>query len=261
MGAQKVDWDLFLADFHRSHPGITEQLLSRSFDAKPENPYQWLAAHVPEGTSAVLDIGCGSAPMQSALPPKTAYVGIDVSMPELKAGRKKGRERLVCASALDLPILAGSVDFVVSSMAVMLLSPIEKALDEVFRVLKPGGTFVFIQPTATPFIPRDLLVGAALTYSLRSLPAMPQRFPKRRIRDLLRNAGFDSIRHESKRFAFRLSDAGDASLTVNALYLPTVSSWRLASAAQLLAFLAPALREIPISVALTAARKPRQPPC
>jgi|GEM_PF-489688 len=258
-----VNWPTYLARFHARRPGITERVLLRAHSTSVGTPYEWLATEVvsPDVTdrspSTVLDLGCGSGPMKTVLPDSYSYVGIDLSFDELQEAQRRGRRALINADALELPLASNSISCAVSSMAVMLLSPIEMALDETFRVLKDGGTFAFIRPSATPFLLRDLMVGASLALSLGGLPAMPQRFSRRRIQYLLEKSGFNAVRHETRRFSLSLRTLEDAQLVVDSLYLPKVPEERRSRAAARLASMASLVPEVPISVALTVAQKSR----
>lgn len=60
--------------------------------------------------------------------------------------RQTGRTgRVVRAPAEDLPLADGSVDYVVATFVLCTVDDPERALTEVARVLRPGGTFVFME--------------------------------------------------------------------------------------------------------------------
>ena len=258
-------WARYLAGFHAERPGITERLLAGATAAPVGTPYEWLASKiVPLGSTGempgpILDIGCGSGPMKSALPPEVDYLGIDLSFAELREARQLARKHLISADAIHLPLASNSMGAVISSMAMMLVTPIERAFDETYRVLKQGGTFTFIRPSAYPLLPRDLVVGGLVTLSLGALPAMPQRFSRRRIQGLLERSGFNSVSHENRRFSLALRTLEDARLLVDSLYLPNVSQARRSKAAEQLASWASVVREVPVSVAMTIAQKSTSP--
>ena len=119
----------------------------------------------------------------------------------------------------------------------------------------PGAVFAFTRPRATPFLPRDLLVALRLITALGALPAMPQRFTERRVQDLLERSGFEDIRHERKRFSFSVRTFDDAKLLVDSLYLPGMTEERKLMAASKLASWASKARDVPISLAMTVAKK------
>ena len=154
-----VNWPRYLDEFHARRPGITERVLLRAHSTPVGTPYEWLAAKVISSNVAycspgsILDIGCGSGPVKAVLPHAFSYLGVDLSFAELQEARRLGRQNLIEADAIKLPLASNSICCAVSSMAVMLLSPIEAALSETYRVLKDGGTFAFIRPSATPFFP------------------------------------------------------------------------------------------------------------
>ena len=50
----------------------------------------------------------------------------------------------------NLPVEDNSVDHVVSTMSLCTIPDVAKALSETFRVLKPGGTLVFLEHGLSP---------------------------------------------------------------------------------------------------------------
>jgi SAM-dependent methyltransferase len=259
--SQSFEWAPYLGKFHTQHAGITERLLVRAEAPNIGTPYEWLASKIKPLLDAanspvsILDVGCGSAPMSAVIPGHWNYLGIDLSIAELRKAQQAGRKHVIMADATQLPLSAKSMEAAISSMAMMLVTPIELAFSEIHRVLKPGAIFAFTLPRATPILPRDLLVGLRLVTSLGARPAMPQRFTGRKVKDLLESAGFIGIHHERKRFSFNLHTFDDAKLLVDSLYLPGVTDERKLRAASTLASWGSKARDIPISIAMTVARK------
>jgi dolichol-phosphate mannosyltransferase len=102
--------------------------------------------HVTElvaGQGPVLDVGCGSSRIVSALP--GGSVALDVSMQKLRYARRFGRT-LVQASGCSLPFRDASFPCVLSSQVVEHLPRDCGILDELCRVLAPGGRLVLGTP-------------------------------------------------------------------------------------------------------------------
>jgi SAM-dependent methyltransferase len=110
------------------------------------NPFR--AGSIRQG-EAVLDIGCGSgmdAFVASRIAgPRGCVVGIDIS-PQMIARAKKHlallgmtNVRFEVGEAEALPFGDGTFDVVMSNGAFNLSFSKEKALEEAFRILKPGG--------------------------------------------------------------------------------------------------------------------------
>jgi len=100
--------------------------------------------------AVVLDLGCGTGIGLAALKKsvkKAQVVGLDVSGAMLARAGKKSRLtrpiRLLEASMEQLPLSARTVDLVFSNLAMPLLEGFGPLFDEVRRVLKPDGMFLF----------------------------------------------------------------------------------------------------------------------
>jgi ubiquinone/menaquinone biosynthesis C-methylase UbiE len=57
---------------------------------------------------------------------------------------------LVRARAESLPFPDNSVDAVLSTLVLCSVGKLDQVLDEVLRVLKPGGRFIFVEHVAAP---------------------------------------------------------------------------------------------------------------
>ena len=118
--------------------------------------HQWYDAHltaVPRG-ARVLEYGCGTGSAALALASRGCDVlGIDISPVGVETARaeasrlgSEARFEVMNAEALDLP--DGSVDVVCGSGILHHLD-LDRALTEVARVLRPGGSAVFREPLGT----------------------------------------------------------------------------------------------------------------
>ncbi|MFC1417715.1 class I SAM-dependent methyltransferase [Streptacidiphilus cavernicola] len=216
-----MTWDAYLDAFHRQHPGITEALLTRAHNAGT-NPYQWLADAAP-AQGQVLDLGCGNAPMRTALPTAARYLGVDRSPNELAAAQAGRAAPLLRADATSLPIAASSIDTVICSMALMLLTPLPRALTEIHRVLRPGGLLIATLPASGPLHPHDFLTVGALLLALRRPLRYPNDDALRTVPAVLEAAGLDLLIEERRRFTLPLTGPADAQLLLDSLYLPALT--------------------------------------
>lgn len=231
-----TDWPSYLAGFHAAHPGITEQVLSRSCRGGM-TPYTWLARAV--SGPRVLDLACGNgalggvigeAPARTGAP--TWVVGADVSLPELRAGRRAGRDQpLVCADALRLPFAAAAFDAVVCSAGLMVLTDVDAGLAEVARLLRPGGVFAATVPSAVPLRAQDMRRLAPLTARLRTTPQFPAGGELTGLSAALERAGLTALEDARERFGFTVHTAEDARLLLRSLYLPGTPDRRRENAA------------------------------
>lgn len=110
----------------------------------------------------VLDIatGTGDLAIQIAKETDAKISGFDLSFGMLEVGRKKVMEQnltdritMIQGDAEHMPFEDGSFDCITVAFGVRNFENLEKGLDEIYRVLKPGGRFLileFSQPEAFP---------------------------------------------------------------------------------------------------------------
>jgi dolichol-phosphate mannosyltransferase len=94
------------------------------------------------GGAQVLDIGCGSSRIIQDLP---QAVGVDILLPKLRFLRDR-HGPLVQASAFALPFASNAFDVVISSEVIEHIPDSPEVLQEMTRVLRPGGTLVLGTP-------------------------------------------------------------------------------------------------------------------
>jgi len=113
--------------------------------------YAFAAELLPEGR--LLDLGCGVGHSYRLLAPRET-VGVDIAA-EALAGQD--RETLV-ADMRALPLRAASFSSVLAVQSLEHVPDAERVLAEVLRVLKPGGTAVFVTPNRLTFGPPEEIV-------------------------------------------------------------------------------------------------------
>ncbi len=116
--------------------------------------YQEIVASYLGPGVKVLDLGCGRGGVIERLHPLASLaVGVDADLASLREHRAPAVFR-VQALAENLPFPPCSFDLVISSWVLEHLAEPEKTFEEIARVLKPGGHFVFLTPNLLNPIPR-----------------------------------------------------------------------------------------------------------
>ncbi len=152
MSTDTPSTEAFLRDYHRHHPGITARVFARGRTDDGLSSYDLLAALVPDGDvgrARVLDLGCGDGYLLERLlarglsPDRIA--GADMSPEELSLARRRvPGVRLLCERAQTLSLAADSFDYVLSHLAFMLMSEIDTVVEQLARILVPGGLFATV---------------------------------------------------------------------------------------------------------------------
>jgi SAM-dependent methyltransferase len=93
----------------------------------------------------VLDVGTGEGQIARRLAARGAVVvGVDPTAAQIdEAARRGGGPAYVRSGAAALPFADGSFDAVVACLVFEHIDDVDEAIDEVSRVLEPGGRFVF----------------------------------------------------------------------------------------------------------------------
>jgi demethylmenaquinone methyltransferase/2-methoxy-6-polyprenyl-1,4-benzoquinol methylase len=164
-----------------------------------------------------LDIGTGTGDLVFEILNQSANVlvdGIDPAEQMLSIAREKAARRGIGdtvsffkADALNLPMESGTYDGIVSGFCFRNIERRQKALEEMYRVLKPAGTLMILEATYpesalirmgykmyTPLVPligRILGGGWAYKYLVESI----EDFPKPEdVTDMFSAAGFCNVR-------------------------------------------------------------------
>jgi SAM-dependent methyltransferase len=231
---EPVDWKSYLAEFHRTRAGVAEAVLSRTL-AGDHSPYRWLARAVSADANVIVDLASGSGPVSRELAqPGRTVVGVDLSADELALAVARGPGPWVRGDALRLPFRDGAVDVVTSSMGLVVVTPLEQVLDEVARVLRPGGVLAAIAPAVRPLGPRDLRVLTRISGRLRTKPSFPAPVEITGFHKALAAAGLTRVEDKRERYHFSVRSREDAELVMSALYLPHTRKSRVQAAVEYL---------------------------
>lgn len=180
--------DAFLLDFHALHPGVTARVFAPGRLEDGASSYDAMVAHLEDTRGPVLDLGCGDGYLLErirAREPERELCGVDMSSAELAAARARpslAGVELVRARADALPLDSARFGAVVSHMAFMLMTPLDAVVDEISRVLAPGGRFVAAVgggPCADDAF--ELFLGVLARHKT-SIPRLPPRLGDKRAR-------------------------------------------------------------------------------
>lgn len=223
-------WAGYVQRFHDERAGITEVVLGGARHGD-DSPYQW--AVQPVGTHGpVVDLACGSAPLHRLITAPLC-VGVDSSRAELGLAASAGAGPLVLAAADDVPLTAGVASAVVCSMSLQILQPLDRTLDEVARLLRPGGVFVALIPASGPLSLRDGIRYARMLVALhRRRFGYPNDDAIASPVPLFGAHGLDVVSDERRRFGLAVSAPAVGEAFVRSLYLPGGSRARSEAAAR-----------------------------
>lgn len=145
--------------------------------------YEW-AATVAAGRT-VLDVGCGRGwGVERMAARAKAAVGVDISPPVVEEARQLRDAEFRCEDMRRLSFADGEFDVVVCFEAIERVAEIEAALEELGRVLAPGGVLLLsavnrdVYPAGNPLHRRELGAGELrdlLAQRFASVDVYPQR--------------------------------------------------------------------------------------
>jgi SAM-dependent methyltransferase len=115
-------------------------------DAEYEEQILPLVEQNLRGARRVLDVGCGEGQVSRRIANLgVEVVGLDPAEAQVRAAHERGgRARFIRALSESIPSPDASFDVVVLCLALEHVDPFEPAIDEVARVLAPGGRFLLL---------------------------------------------------------------------------------------------------------------------
>lgn len=114
----------------------------------------------------VLDLGCGDGRFTKIMFAKKLDFGLDKSATEIEKAKQKGTHlNYIVADAHNIPLPSNSIETVFSNSVVEHIPNLAPLLQEVSRILKPGGEFIFTThaPSSTKFFGVYILNKIGLT--------------------------------------------------------------------------------------------------
>jgi SAM-dependent methyltransferase len=164
---------------------------------------KYLAPHLAAGAH-VLDVGCGPGTILGALTKTNSTyfgTGIDLGSERIRQANQKNagnrRLRFRVGDAQELEFECSTFDVVYARMLLQYVRDKEKAVAEMVRVCKPGGTVVMqdLDGQLVWHYPEDALMTQCVTRVLGSLEQTGfDPFVGRKLFWLARNSGLDNVR-------------------------------------------------------------------
>jgi ubiquinone/menaquinone biosynthesis methyltransferase len=169
-----------------------------------------LLANVRSGERA-LDLACGTGDIALAVARRGAQtVGLDITHRMLQlAVRRASPVKFIAGDMANLPFRSGAFDLVTTGYGLRNVPDLDAAIDEVARVLKPGGRLLsldFNRPESAiirgPYLAYLTIVGSTLGWILhrdpdtyRYIPASIRRYPGARgVAGRMAARGFTKVR-------------------------------------------------------------------
>lgn len=154
----------------------------------------WICA---QATGEVLEVAVGTGLNLGLYPEPVAVIGMDLSPAMLDLARRRAAELgraadLRVGDAQRLEFADASFDTVVCTFGLCAVPDDDGAVDEMVRVLRPGGLLLLADHVVSTSAPIRLLQAVAELYSV---PAENEHFRRRPLRHV-EAAGLDIERHD-----------------------------------------------------------------
>lgn len=153
----KLLWEERSKKFGDKPEGVLQKSLNRSIN---DHLHLWMLNQIVKtlpkdnlSTIKILDLGCGYGRLAEPIVrkyPKVKVFGIDIAKTYVSLFNKKlaPNGKALVGDIKKLPFKDSSFDLIYMVTTMMYLTDYtdqQKAIKEIFRVLKPGGKFVFIE--------------------------------------------------------------------------------------------------------------------
>lgn len=179
------------------------QAAERSNYAVEEIFRKWLAANA-KGPK-ILDSGCGDGSITAGLAKRFAVTGVDISEQNLKKAKRLGFRTLKQDLGKKMPVKDNSFDTAISNQVIEHIYDTDFYLEDVYRVLKPGGILLVTTPNAASLADRFRAL-------LGRLPIAAEVSTRYKLGDSLPPAGhirlytFEQLRRQLQRTGFKVAE-------------------------------------------------------
>lgn len=132
---------------------LSSEVLKKKYFKSSEHPYRKYESKIESilnDSDTILDAGCGrTAPILRKFSGKAqTLIGVDLEDPKEDIGEVKYIKGDI--ASIDIP--ENSVDLVISRAVLEHVSDPDSVFKEINRVLKPGGSFIFLAPNLGDYV-------------------------------------------------------------------------------------------------------------
>lgn len=157
-------------------------------------------------TGTVLEIGPGAGVNLSYYPKDIEWIGVEPNpfmhkyLKETAAKEGMKRFQLYSETAEQLPVEDNSIDHVVSTHVLCSVNHLDRSLQEIQRILKPGGSFIFLEHVAADCCTWTRRIQDGIEPVWKAM--FDNCHPNRTTGMALESAGFDSVDYQKFSLAF-----------------------------------------------------------
>lgn len=154
----------------------------------------------------VLEIGPGAGSNLSFYPKNIDWIGVEPNpfmhqYLEQEADRQGLKKiELYRGSAEQLPVKDNSIDSAISTHVLCSVNDLDRSLQEIKRILKPGGSFIFLEHVAADCCTWNRRIQDKIEPVWKVI--FDNCRPNRTTGILLENAGFESVNYQEFRISF-----------------------------------------------------------
>jgi ubiquinone/menaquinone biosynthesis C-methylase UbiE len=173
-----------------------------------DSPAKDIINRVPSGTVSILELACGTGIVTEALKekfPSAKITATDINPDMLKVAQDKMRDSNIewdIVNAEEIPYTDNSFDVVLCQFGIMFVPDKQKMVNEVYRLLKPGGTFIFNTWDEIKNVPPTYITNEELTKLFKDDPPVFYTIPfsmynTSELEAYMKNGGFKNISIEN----------------------------------------------------------------
>jgi len=152
---------------HKKYQELAEEKTRRKWQS---NPGYKAIFEASSKAKVIVEIGCSVAPFLEVIKkanPKKLVLGLDIALEALKSANKRGLD-VIASDSRKAPIADNSVNLVYTVHTLEHIEHPELVIDEMIRILKPGGKIIIMCPNLAS--PLSKLPGSTMYHTILRMP-------------------------------------------------------------------------------------------